>query len=128
MMAIQDYVRNTNSSNIFTAEVLVDLAKLKAGTTEVDLTDALPKGKLILGGGLTNLKNDLGGGTTTYQLTVGSTALTTATATAGLKGKALVKFLADGAVLPADTDKVLVKIIAGNSAPTGALVANIIYM
>lgn len=127
-MAIQDYVRNTNSSNIFTAEVLVDLSKLEADATEVDLTDALPKGKLILGGGLTNLKNDLGGGTTTYQLTVGSTSLAAATATAGLKGKALVKFLANGAVLPADTDKVLIKIVAGDSAPAGSLVANIIYM
>lgn len=127
-MAIQDYLRNTNSSNIFTAEVLVDLAKLEADATEVDLTDALPKGKLILGGGLTNLKDDLGGGTTTYQLTVGSTELTTATASTALKGKALVKFLAGGAVLPADTDKVLIKIVAGDSAPTGALVANIIYM
>lgn len=127
-MAIQDYVRNTNSSNIFTAEVLVDLSKLEADATEVDLTDALPKGKLILGGGLTNLKDDLGGGTTTYQLTVGSTSLAAATATAALKGKALVKFLANGAVLPADTDKVLVKIVAGDSAPAGSLVANIIYM
>lgn len=127
-MAIQDYVRNTNSSNIFTAEVLVDLSKLEADATEVDITDALPKGKLILGGGLTNLKDDLGGGTTTYQLTVGSTDLCAATASTGLKGKALVKFLADGAVLPADTDKVLVKIVAGDSAPTGALVANVIYM
>lgn len=127
-MAIQDYVRNTNSSNIFTAEVLVDLSKLEADATEVDLTDALPKGKLILGGGLTNLKDDLGGGTTTYKLAVGSTDLCAATASTALKGKALVKFLASGAVLPADTDKVLVKIVAGDSAPTGALVANVIYM
>lgn len=127
-MAIQDYVRNTNSSNIFTAEVLVDLSKLEADATEVDITDALPKGKLILGGGLTNLKDDLGGGTTTYQLTVGSTSLAAATASTGLKGKALVKFLADGAVLPADTDKVLIKIVAGDSAPAGTLVANVIYM
>lgn len=127
-MAIQDYLRNTNSSNIFTAEVLVDLAKLEADATEVDITDALPKGKLILGGGLTNLKDDLGGGTTTYQLTVGSTSLAAATASTALKGTALVKFLANGAVLPADTDKVLIKIVAGDSAPTGSLVANIIYM
>lgn len=127
-MAIQDYVRNTNSSNIFTAEVLIDLSKLEADATEVDITDALPKGKLILGGGLTNPKDDLGGGTTTYQLTVGSTSLAAATASTALKGEALVKFLANGAVLPADTDKVLIKIVAGDSAPAGTLVANIIYM
>lgn len=124
----QDYLRDTNTSNIFSADVLVDLGKLPAGATEVDLTGAVPRSKLILGGIVSNLKNDLAGGSTTYQLTVGSKELTAAKSATELKGSATGSWLPDDVYVPKATDKTLVKIVAGDATPGGTLVASIIYI
>lgn len=128
MAELQNFVRDTNSANIFSGAVMIDLSLVPAGATEIDITDALPKGKIILGGGLANQKNDLPTSTATLQLKVGSTGLNTAVASTALKGKASIALL-DSAVVQGEADKVTVAIVAGDAAlSTGTLTAYVIYV
>lgn len=127
MADIQNLVRDTNSCAVFSGDVLVDLDLLPAGATEVDLTDALPKNKIILGGYLVNKANDLVGGTTTIAFTIGATSLVAATAVSALKG-AIKGELLDAPVIQKDTDVVKLAIVAGDTAVGGKLVAKVLYM
>lgn len=127
MADIQNLVRDTNSCAVFSGDVLVDLDLLPAGATEVDLTDALPKNKIILGGYLINKANDLVGGTTTIAFTVGSTSLVAATAVTALKGT-IKGALLDAPVIQKDTDVVKLAIVAGDTAVGGKLVAKLLYV
>lgn len=128
MADIQNLVRDTNSCAVFSGDVLVDLDLLPAGTTEVDLTDALPKNKIILGGYLVNKAGDLAGGAT-IAFTVGSTSLVDATATTALKGT-IKGTLLPAPVIQKDTDVVKLDIAKGSSGTDvgGKLVAKILYV
>lgn len=127
MADIQNLVRDTNSCAVFSGDVLVDLDLLPAGATEVDLTEALPKNKIILGGYLVNKAGDLAGGTTTIAFTVGSTSLVAATAVTALKGT-IKGALLDAPVIQKDADKVKLAIVAGDTAVGGKLVAKVLYV
>lgn len=129
MADIQNLVRDTNSCAVFSGDVLVDLDLLPAGATEVDLTEALPKNKIILGGYLVNKADDLAGGTTTIAFTVGSTSIVAATATTALKGT-IKGALLSAPVIQGETDVVKLTINQGEggAAVGGKLVAKLLYV
>lgn len=129
MADIQNLVRDTNSCAVFSGDVLVDLDLLPAGATEVDLTEALPKNKIILGGYLVNKAGDLAGGSTTIAFTVGSTSIVAATATSALKGT-IKGALLSAPVIQGETDVVKLTIAqgSGGTAVGGKLVAKLLYV
>lgn len=128
MAELQNFVRDTNSSAVFGGDILIDLDKLPAGTTTIDLTEALPKNKVILGGYFLNPADDLAGGAGTVKLDIGAQAVVGATATTDIKGTVAGAILSK-AYLQKDTDTVVVTLApASGVAMGGKLVVKVLYV